>query len=221
MYHELHCYNLWWSILHSRLNGKSWTYSLPWKIPCEVDSTIVGGLTSTIKDEGVSNQQCNTVWGDFHIFKTKGCKIETKQKKSMRPINHFLQSNGLNLSVIKFGQKDNTLTQSPRDVHWLELTAVDHGFTDEQTDRSFGAVGNLESHLWIPGLFPQNLICQRWGLQSRVQRFCQYPQIFGDTCDGHWGSLSQTEMLCSQLHVTYKPCSAELSWGQTSVRVTV
>lgn len=50
------------------------TYSDPWKIPSEVDSSIVAGLPRTVEVEGVSNQHFDMIWGDLHFFKDKGCK---------------------------------------------------------------------------------------------------------------------------------------------------
>lgn len=64
------------------------TYSLPWKIPCEVDSSIISGLTTTVEDEGVSNQHSDTIWGDLHIIKNKSCKMETDIRRMKHRNQH-------------------------------------------------------------------------------------------------------------------------------------
>lgn len=67
---------------------KNVTYSLPWKIPREVDSSIISGLTSTVEDEGVSNQHSDTIWGDLHIIKNKSCKMETDIRRMKHRNQH-------------------------------------------------------------------------------------------------------------------------------------
>lgn len=49
-------------------------YLDPWKIPREVDSSIVAGLARTVEVKGVSNQHSDMTWGDLHFFKLTGCK---------------------------------------------------------------------------------------------------------------------------------------------------
>lgn len=57
---------------------KSLTYFPPWKIPGEVDSSIIGGLTSTVENECISNQHSDAAfWGDLHISKNTTCKMGT------------------------------------------------------------------------------------------------------------------------------------------------
>lgn len=56
------------------------THSEPWKIPCEVDSSIVGGLAGTVEVERVSHQHSDRIWADLHLFKNKSCKPEVDNK---------------------------------------------------------------------------------------------------------------------------------------------
>lgn len=76
-FREIH-YNLWGSLVTcSSVNSKSSSYLLPWKIPRKVNSSIIGGLTSAVEVEGVSNQHSDPIRGDLHIIKNMCCKIET------------------------------------------------------------------------------------------------------------------------------------------------
>lgn len=56
------------------------THTEPWKIPFEVDSSIVGGLAGTVEVEGVSHQHSDRIWRDLHIIKSKSCKPEVDSK---------------------------------------------------------------------------------------------------------------------------------------------
>lgn len=136
---------------------KNVTYSLPWKIPREVDSSIISGLTSTVEDEGVSNQHSDTIWGDLHIIKNKSCKMET----DIRRMKHRNQHESL---FFYFNEqtwqkkKDKRLTLSRGNVHWHNVLVTDHSVTGEHIIHSVGTVGNLESHLWIPYHLLNNLL---------------------------------------------------------------
>lgn len=55
-------------------------HSEPWNIPCEVDSSIVGGLAGTVEGEGVSHQHSDKFWRDLHLIKIKSCKPEVDSK---------------------------------------------------------------------------------------------------------------------------------------------
>lgn len=59
-------------------------------MPSEVDSSIIGGLPTTVEDEGVSSQDFNTVviWSNPHIFKDISCKIGTNIMKCYETLNN-------------------------------------------------------------------------------------------------------------------------------------